>query len=75
MAAALLLRDAWFNVLTAKRGHSSVALGIAAGLELPLAALCLWVAVLYARAVEVAWPYVRSLRMEAARGDAKTSRQ
>jgi hypothetical protein len=33
----------------------------------PLAGLCLWVAVLYARAVEVAWPYVRSLRMEAAR--------
>ena len=39
VAAALLLRDAWFNVLTAK----------------------------HARAVEVAWPYVRSLRMEAAR--------
>jgi hypothetical protein len=72
IAAALLLRDAWFNVLTARRGHSSVALGVAAGLELPLAALCLWVAVLYARAVEVAWPYVRSLRMRAARRDAET---
>jgi len=70
IAAALLLRDAWFNVLTARRGHSTAALGIAAGLELPLAALCLWVAVLYARAVEVAWPYVRSLRMQAARADA-----
>ncbi len=72
IAAALLLRDAWFNVLTARRGHSSVALGVAVGLELPLAALCLWVAVLYARAVEVAWPYVRSLRMAAARRDAQT---
>lgn len=45
----------------------AVALGVAAGLELPVAGLCLWVAVLYARAVEVAWPHVRSLRMEAAR--------
>jgi len=71
VAAALLLRDAWFNVLTAKPGHSAVALGVAAGLELPLAGLCLWVAVLYARAVEVAWPYVRSLRMEAARRQAR----
>ena len=34
MAAALLLRDAWFNVLTARPGHSAVALGVAAGLEL-----------------------------------------
>jgi len=40
VAAALLLRDAWFNVLTAKRGHSAVALGVAAGLEPPLAGLC-----------------------------------
>jgi len=72
MAAALLLRDAWFNVLTARRGHAAIALGVAAGLELPLAGLCLWVAALYARAVEVAWPYVRSLRMAAARRNAKT---
>ena len=71
MAAALLLRDAWFNVLTARRGHSAGALGIAAGLELPLAGLCLWVAALHARAVEVAWPYVRSLRMETARRHAQ----
>ena len=41
VAAALLLRDVWFNVLTAWRGHSAVALGVAAGLELPLAGLCL----------------------------------
>ena len=67
VAAALLLRDAWFNVLTARRGHSAGALGVAAGLELPLAALCLWVAALHVRAVEVAWPYVRALRQETAR--------
>lgn len=62
MAAALLLKDAWFNVLTARQGHSADALGIAIGLELPLAGMCLWVAALHARAFEVAWPYVRSLR-------------
>jgi len=75
VAAALLLRDVWFNVLTARPGHSAVALGVAAGLELPLAALCLWVAVLHARAVEVAWPYIRSLRMEAARSQPEASRE
>jgi hypothetical protein len=48
--------------------------GVAAGLELPLAGLWLWVAVLYARAVEVAWPYVRSLRMEAAAASPEASR-
>jgi hypothetical protein len=60
VAAALLLKDAWFNVLTARQGHSADALGIAIGLELPLAAMCLWVAALHARAFEVAWPYVRT---------------
>lgn len=61
VAAALLLRDAWFSVLTARRGHAGPALAVAAGIELPLAALCLWVAVIYARAVSVAWPYVRAM--------------
>jgi hypothetical protein len=41
-AAALLVRDAWFSVLTARGGHFGPALVVAAGLELPLAALCLW---------------------------------
>ena len=75
VAAALLLRDAWFNVLTAMRGHSALALGVTAGLELPLAGLCLWAAVLHARAVEVAWPYVRSRRMEASRRQARVIRE
>lgn len=61
MAAALLLRDAWFNVLTARLAHAATALGVAAGLELPLAVLCLWVAAVHARAVAVAWPYVRAI--------------
>lgn len=49
MAAALLLRDAWFNVLTARPGHATLALAVAAVLELPLAALCLSVAIWHAR--------------------------
>jgi hypothetical protein len=57
--------------LTARRGHAADALGVAAGLELPLAGLCLWVAALHVRAVEVAWPYVRALRMETARRNTK----
>lgn len=44
MAAALLLRDAWFNVLTARPGHAAMAIAVAGGLELPLAALCLLIA-------------------------------
>lgn len=75
MAAALLIRDAWFNVLTARQGHAAVALVVAAGLELPLAGLCLWVAVSYARAVTVARPYVPAQRRQTARADAKPPRQ
>lgn len=75
VAAALLLKDAWFNVLTARRGHSADALGIAIGLELPLAGICLWVAALHARAVEVAWPYVRSLRLGTARRTPRPSQE
>ncbi len=75
MAAALLMRDAWFNVLTARQGHAAVALAVAAGLELPLAWLCLWVAVSYARAVTVARPYVPAQRRQTARADAKPPRQ
>jgi hypothetical protein len=52
VAAALLLRDPWLNILAARRGHSAVSLEVAAGLELPLPGL--WVAILYARAVEAA---------------------
>ncbi len=46
MTAALLVRDAWFNTLTAARPpHSGLALGVALLLELPLAGLCGWVSV------------------------------
>jgi hypothetical protein len=63
MAAAVLLRDAWFNVVTAGGRHEAIAIALAAGLEMPMAALCLWVAVIHARAVSVAWPFVRSMHL------------
>lgn len=44
-AATLLVSDAWFDVLTSRRGHDRMlAIGSAVLLEVPLAALCLWVA-------------------------------
>lgn len=46
MTAALLIRDAWFNTLTAaKPVHAGLALLVAVLIELPLAALCAWVSV------------------------------
>ena len=46
MTAALLVRDAWFNTLTAARPpHSGLAFLVAVLLELPLAGLCGWVSV------------------------------
>lgn len=45
MAAAFLICDAWFDVLTS-RGTTKVALALAEAflVELPLAAMCLWIA-------------------------------
>ncbi len=43
-AGGLLLADAWFDCLTAGGGGDlALALGLAFGVELPLAALCLWI--------------------------------
>ncbi|MET9463925.1 hypothetical protein ABZY44_03700 [Streptomyces sp. NPDC006544] len=42
--AALLVADAWFDVTTSAGGEQVVALLLAAGVELPLAALCASVA-------------------------------
>jgi hypothetical protein len=51
-SAALLVADAWFDVVTAPtRSQMVEALVLAAFVELPLAALCLWV---LARAREIA---------------------
>lgn len=46
VTAALLLTDAWFDVLTASPGSDRLeALLLSLTSELPLAALCLWIAV------------------------------
>ncbi len=44
MSGALLLTDAWFDVLTSRGGNFVLAVAMAVCLELPLAAICLWVA-------------------------------
>lgn len=42
---ALLVCDAWFDVVTSSPGHELAwSLGTALGAELPLAAICFWVA-------------------------------
>jgi hypothetical protein len=61
ITGTLLCCDAWFDVLTS-RGLSDIAqaAGSAALIELPLAALCFWMAGNLAHAVEVARPYLRA---------------
>jgi len=61
ITGTLLCCDAWFDVLTS-RGASDVAQAVASAvlIELPLAALCFWMAGNLARAVEVARPFLRA---------------
>jgi hypothetical protein len=58
---SLLCCDAWFDVLTS-RGVSDIAQALASALliELPLAALCFWMARNLAHAVEVARPFLQA---------------
>ena len=60
VTGTLLVCDAWFDVLTS-HGSSDVAQAVAEALlvELPLAALCFWIARNFARAMETARPYLR----------------
>jgi hypothetical protein len=41
-AAALLVVDAWFDVLTTPASQRIESIGLAAFVELPLAAVCIW---------------------------------
>lgn len=61
ITGTLLVCDAWFDVLTS-RGVSDVAQAIASALliELPLAALCFWMARNLAHAVEIARPFLQA---------------
>ena len=60
ITGTLLVCDAWFDVLTS-RGVSDIAQAAAAALliELPLAALCFWMASNLAHAVEIARPFLQ----------------
>ena len=60
ITGTLLVCDAWFDILTS-RGASDIAQATASALliELPLAALCFWMARNLAHAVEVARPFLQ----------------
>jgi hypothetical protein len=61
VTGTLLVCDAWFDVLTARTGGEVIQAGLEAVLiELPLAALCFWIATNLARAVEVARPFLQA---------------
>ena len=61
VSGTLLICDAWFDVLTARTGSEVVQAALEAALiELPLAAVCLWMAANLARAVEVARPFLQA---------------
>jgi hypothetical protein len=61
VTGTLLVCDAWFDVLTS-HGSSDVMQAVAEAVfvELPIAALCFWVARNMAHAMEVARPYLRA---------------
>jgi hypothetical protein len=61
VTGTLLCCDAWFDILTS-RGLTDVAQAAASAVlvELPLAALCFWMARNLAHAVEVARPFLRA---------------
>jgi len=61
MTGTLLLCDAWFDVLTS-HGTADVAQALASAVfvEIPLACLCFWIARNFARAMEIAAPYLRA---------------
>jgi len=61
VTGTLLVCDAWFDVLTARPTGDIVQAALeAAFIELPLAALCFWMATNLAHAVEVARPFLRA---------------
>jgi hypothetical protein len=61
VTGTLLCCDAWFDVLTS-RGASDITQAVLSAvlIELPLAALCFWIARNLARAIETAVPFLRA---------------
>jgi hypothetical protein len=61
ITGTLLCCDAWFDVLTS-RGASDITQAVLSAvlIELPLAALCFWIARNLARAIETAVPFLRA---------------
>lgn len=61
ITGSLLVCDAWFDVLTS-RGLSDVVQAIVSAvvIELPLAALCFWMARNLAHAIEIARPFLQA---------------
>ena len=61
VSGTLLVCDAWFDLLTSRTTGELVQAALEAALvELPLAALCFWMAINLAHAVEVARPFLRA---------------
>ena len=61
ITGTLLLCDAWFDVLTSHGTSDVVQAALAAAIvELPLAAVCFWIALNFARAMEVARPFLQA---------------
>ncbi len=60
ITAALLVCDAWFDVLTSRGSAVWVALLLAIFVELPLAAFCVWIARSVERVLEDARPYLEA---------------
>ena len=61
VTGTLLVCDAWFDLMTSSTTAELVQAALEAALvELPLAALCFWMAINLARAVEVARPFLRA---------------
>ena len=59
VTGTLLVCDAWFDVLTSRGNDVVMAVVLAVLVELPLAALCFWMALNMAHAVEVARPFLQ----------------
>jgi hypothetical protein len=61
VSGTLLVCDAWFDLLTSRTTSELVQAALEAALvELPLAALCFWMAINLAHAVEIARPFLRA---------------